>query len=551
MAWIKFGLSWKFSSPPVPSDHPEVVMDKEKREVLDEEMTRLQQMGVFEELPTEDKNSAIISFLFCVPKKDGGNRPILNFVPTNNFVEKIHFKMETIRDVKDLLLEGDLMTKIDLKDAYLHLHFNKNFRKYCAFRWKGTTWQFIAMMFGHVHAPRWWTKLMRVVVRYFRKLGIRCVIYIDDLIILHGKSLKVAHAEIEFIVNTLLELGLSINMKKSSLTPSNRVVFLGFIIDSKHMKLFVPKSKIKEINRMAQRLANDRKCSVRMLSSFLGKVSAAAEAVLPWRLQTRALLLDKRRILKNLHSWDSMINLSEDSITELKFWANCVQLFNGKNVKNQQPNWITRSDSSKEGFGGIGPDWCLAGEWSEQQGLLHNNLLEIVAACQTIKNFVLQKDITKGIILHQSDNTVAVSYLSKQGGRIPELSKPVEEVWELCLEKGIEIQAQHVPGDEMTRDCDFLSRMHKKQSEWMLPRNTFLELERLWGPFPIDLFATQFNNQIQDFMAFWKDPKALAQDALNQVWPQNCYAFPPFILIGKILKKVIMDRVTVVLITPL
>eukprot|EP01126_Amoeba_proteus_P004040 TRINITY_DN11384_c0_g1_i15.p1 TRINITY_DN11384_c0_g1~~TRINITY_DN11384_c0_g1_i15.p1 ORF type:complete len:563 (-),score=72.01 TRINITY_DN11384_c0_g1_i15:15-1703(-) len=448
LAWIKFGLSWSFDSNPIPQEY----------------------------------SSAIVSFLFCVPKKDGGWRPILNFVPTNNHISKIHFKMDTVKDLKDILMENDLMTKIDLKDAYLHLYFNKNFRKYCAFWWRGTVWQFISMMFGHVHAPRWWTKVMRVVVKYLRKLGIRCIIYIDDIIILHGTNREDAEKEINFVVNTLMDLGLTINMKKSILKPTTRVVFLGFIVDSVLMKMFIPGPKIKEIRKMAGKLIKEEKCTIRMLSSFLGKISAAAEAVLPWRLRTRALLLDKHKIFREKCSWESTVHLSQDSLSELRFWTDCVQNFNGKDIKTNHPDWITRSDSSGEGFGGTGPGWCLAGEWSAQQNQMHNNTLETLAACHTIWTFILQKKIEKGTILHQSDNMVAVSYLSKQGGKKQELSKAVQEVWELCLEKGIEIRAQHVPGDQMTKDCDFLSRMHKKQSEWMLPRETFLALERKWGP---------------------------------------------------------------------
>eukprot|EP01126_Amoeba_proteus_P041584 TRINITY_DN4476_c0_g6_i1.p1 TRINITY_DN4476_c0_g6~~TRINITY_DN4476_c0_g6_i1.p1 ORF type:complete len:589 (+),score=71.36 TRINITY_DN4476_c0_g6_i1:634-2400(+) len=526
-------------------------MDREKQDILDKEMGRLKEMGVFEKLPQECYSSAIVSFLFCVPKKDGGWRPILNFVPTNNHISKIHFKMDTVRDLKDILVKDDLMTKIDLKDAYLHLFFNKDFRKYCAFKWKGELWQFISMMFGHVHAPRWWTKVMKVVVKHLRRLGIRCVIYIDDLIILHGTVMAQARKEIDFVVETLLNLGLTINMKKSILKPTTRVVFLGFIIDSRLMKMFVPGPKIKEIRKMANKLMVEEKCTIRILSSFLGKISAAAEAVLPWRLQTRALLLDKHKMFRDKCNWDSTVHLSKDSIAELRFWTDCIQNFNGKDIKINQPNWITRSDSSGEGFGGTGPGWCLAGTWTPLQSQMHNNTLETLAACQTIRSFILQKKIENGTILHQSDNMVAVSYLSKQGGKKREISKPVQEIWELCLEKGIEIRAQHVPGDQMTKDCDFLSRMHKKQSEWMLPKETFLALEKMWGPFPVDLFATQFNNQIENFMSFWKDPKAIAQDALNQTWPQNSYAFPPFILTGRILRKIMEEQITIILITPL
>ena len=53
-----------------------------------------------------------------VPKKDGGQRPIINLKKLNSFVQTQHFKMEGIHMLKDLLKPGDWMTKVDLKDTY-------------------------------------------------------------------------------------------------------------------------------------------------------------------------------------------------------------------------------------------------------------------------------------------------------------------------------------------------------------------------------------------------------------------------------------------------
>ena len=43
---------------------------------------------------------------------------ILNLKSLNRFVESIHFKMETVNLLKDLVRQGDYFVKLDLKDAY-------------------------------------------------------------------------------------------------------------------------------------------------------------------------------------------------------------------------------------------------------------------------------------------------------------------------------------------------------------------------------------------------------------------------------------------------
>ena len=182
-------------------------------------------------------------------------------------------------------------------------------------------YRFIDMIFGHIHAPRFWTKVMKCVVKFLRSLGIRCVVYIDDLLLIRGPDPEVARKELHFVFHLLLDLGLTINMGKSVLVPTTRILYLGFIIDSKLMKLFLPRDKVKNIVKTSKKLSKKGVTTVRNLASFLGLISAAAEAVLPWRLRTRALLLSKNNVLKQIGSWDAPVELSKDCLDELNFWT--------------------------------------------------------------------------------------------------------------------------------------------------------------------------------------------------------------------------------------
>ena len=47
-----------------------------------------------------------LSNIFLVPKKDGGQRPVINLKALNQFINTEHFKMEGIHTVKDLLKPG-------------------------------------------------------------------------------------------------------------------------------------------------------------------------------------------------------------------------------------------------------------------------------------------------------------------------------------------------------------------------------------------------------------------------------------------------------------
>ena len=59
--------------------------------------------------------------MFLVSKKTGDRRSVINLKPLNEFVAKIHFKMEGVHLVHDLVKPGDYLATIDLKDAYFSI----------------------------------------------------------------------------------------------------------------------------------------------------------------------------------------------------------------------------------------------------------------------------------------------------------------------------------------------------------------------------------------------------------------------------------------------
>ena len=113
------GYQIEFMKPPVqlvPARMPSLTPTLET--VLDQ-VQELLNKGAVHLVKQPVVTEGFISSLFVVPKKDGGNRPVVNLKPLNQYITYKHFKMEGIHMLRDLLKLGDWLVKIDLKDAYL------------------------------------------------------------------------------------------------------------------------------------------------------------------------------------------------------------------------------------------------------------------------------------------------------------------------------------------------------------------------------------------------------------------------------------------------
>ena len=112
------------------------------------------------------------------------------------------------------------------------------------------------------------------------------------------------------------------------------------------------------------------------------------------------------------------------------------------------------------------------------------------------------------------------SVIHKSLGRDPFLSTeqrsyPAVVIW--CLERGITLSAEHLPGVD---NCvaDFKSRIMQSSVEWQLCRDIFLSLMREVYQCNVDLFATWLNHQLVQFVSWIPNPFALGTNALQMPW---------------------------------
>ena len=109
--------------------------EQEAIALVDLELKEMSRKGAIKR--TQSVQGEFLSNLFLVWKKDG-YRPVISLKMLSQFIPFLHFQMEGLSQLKQLIQEEDWMWKLDLKDAYFSVPLDRNSRKFKRFQWKGT-----------------------------------------------------------------------------------------------------------------------------------------------------------------------------------------------------------------------------------------------------------------------------------------------------------------------------------------------------------------------------------------------------------------------------
>ena len=189
------------------------------------------------------------------------------------------------------------------------------------------------------------------------------------------------------------------------------------------------------------------------------------------------------------------------------------------------------------------------GWWDSEEIREHINYLELKAAFYGLKCFA--KDLGSCQVLLSIDNTTAICYINKMDSiQFPKLSALSRMIWQWCERRKIWIFLSHIQSNN-NFIADKESRILSEDTEWQISDFAFSKIKSTFGKFDIDLFATINNAKCSVFFSWFSDPEAEAVDAFTVQWTYlNFYAFPPFALILRALRKVYNDRAEGVVVIP-
>ena len=118
----------------------------------------------------------------------------------------------------------------DLKSGYHHVDIAKEHWKYLGFSWGSCYHVFTVLPFGLASACYIFTKLVRPLVGYWRRKGLRIVVYLDDCLCAVTGEERACEAS-ALVQSTLENSGFVPNIEKSKWTPTRRLQWLGFVLD--------------------------------------------------------------------------------------------------------------------------------------------------------------------------------------------------------------------------------------------------------------------------------------------------------------------------------
>ena len=543
------GCEIEFDSEPTQQKLPLSYKFPETKKVkISAEVNQMLKKGIIEKINLDE--NTFVSNIFSKPKKDGSFRIILDLTELNKHVTYRHFKMDTLQTALDLMTPNCYMASVDWKDAYYSVPVATDMRKFLVFRWEGEAFQYTCLPNGLACAPRVFTKLTKVIFSQLRKIGHVSTSYIDDCLLL-AKTSKACVQNIKATIELSEKAGFLVHDEKSVLKPTQKIVYLGFWLDSTNMTITLTSEKAQKIKVACKNLLQSQKTSIKNLSRVVGLLVASIPGVQYGKLLYRSLDNHKSAALKeNKGDFTAQTELTQTCKQDLLWWAENIE-HESRNIITPKPDVVIETDASDMGWGACikgDSSQSTGGHWSELESMEHINYRELLAAWFGIQCFNSSRSGIHIKIL--SDNTTTVAYLNNMGGTKKKCNNITRQIWSWCHSRKNWISAAHLPGKKNLQ-ADKESRSIHDNMEWSLHPEAFQQICKTFGKPDIDLFASRLNHKLEKYMSWKPDPNAIAVDAMSENWDHFFfYAFPPFNMIGKVLNKVEIEKCKGIVVVP-
>ena len=317
------------------------------------------------------------SLLFITPKVTGGWRPVINLSRLNHFVQLSHFHMETAQSVFQFIRPGDWMISLDLQDAYLQVPVHPESRRFLHFFLGDTTYQFRVLCFGLSSTPQVFTRVMAPVSSIMHRFGFRILHYLDDWFVL-GSSLPEIEQARDFFLTLYSELGIQVNLYKSSLTPSQRQDYLGMTLQSSPLRALPTEAWVQKVLSLVDEFSSLCVQPLSLWRSLLGVMSSLSTLIPGSRL--RMLALQHR--LQVSHPQDSPtehVSWDDSCRGDLRWWSDPSYLIVRGDLSLSHLEFLLFTDASDTGWGAsLGSDH-LSNLWSPDVFLFSINHRELLA----------------------------------------------------------------------------------------------------------------------------------------------------------------------------
>ncbi|XP_062578220.1 uncharacterized protein K02A2.6-like [Saccostrea cucullata] len=173
---------------------------------IEQELENFENMEVLEKVNTSEWATPIVA----VPKKNGKVRICGDFKVTINPKMNVdQYPLPKIEDIFASLTQGEHFSKIDLRQAYLHIEMEEKSKTYLTINTHKGLYRYNRLLYGVASAPSIWQRTMDQVLQGIS--GVYCIL--DDMIVT-GKTEKEHLRNLDIVLQRFQNFGLRTNLEK-------------------------------------------------------------------------------------------------------------------------------------------------------------------------------------------------------------------------------------------------------------------------------------------------------------------------------------------------
>ena len=246
----------------------------------------------------------------AVPKKDSlvprpitdCSRPYDNSL--NSYMQTEKFCFSTVEQAVLASNPFSYYAIVDIESAYRWVPIYPPHAQLQGFRWQFSDeaqehyYVDNFLCFGLAIAPSIFNRISSAVVRIIQRAGFKCLSYLDDFLLIADTADTCRQAQF-YLIRVLIKLGFAVNWTKL-VGATQRVQFLGLIIDSALQHIELPADKLEKLISLALDYVTRQKVTKRELQVLAGHMTFAARAIYGARPFAR-LFIDVVNTLRRSH----------------------------------------------------------------------------------------------------------------------------------------------------------------------------------------------------------------------------------------------------------
>ena len=526
-----------------------------------EEIEKLLRRRVIEEV--DHKEVACINPMSVASNREGKKRLCIDLSRhVNDYCKAKKFRIESVSEFCKAVKKGSWLFSFDLKSAYHHVVIHKNHRKFLGFslefHGKVRTFQFVGMPFGYKDASRILTKMLRVPLHRWRRCKAPVYIHIDDGLGV-AETKEEAERAANIVKNDLEDLGLITSLDKCLWKPTQELVWCGFLWNLRTFTVEVTKKKAERIKSLAKELLKKKTVTVKEMSALTGLVVSCSPALgRSARFKTRASIMWVQQLVDK-YGWKAFGIVSEQAKLELIFWRDKVEKVNGQVIRHEpgvvKADSFGFSDAGGHQIGGVlyGRDKTeilkeFKIQFSEEEKKMSSTYRELRGIEEGLK--MAGEAWRRKSVRWGCDNWAAVK-ACELGSTKADCMEVANNIGMLAesFEMKLEVVWKRRNTDEIVV-CDKLSKEFDL-SEYRIVKEDFISLDREFGPFSVDWFASSWSARLDVFSSKYADKGCQFVDAFANFWGTGFgYFHPPMGEVARVLEKAKIDEARGILIVP-